>query len=157
MRSTLLLCLFLVSLIACNKDKPAEATPTDESAQENQDTMARTEESKPAEPSEPATPKVEVATNDLKLEGTLKFEEAPRVKSAKAFVHQEFVLTTADGTTHGLKSGDVISYDQLKAQDGKSIKITCTPKAAPAPNPMESAPSGVERPSSCVVTSLEAM
>lgn len=153
----ILLCMLLVSLVACNKDKPAETMPTDESAQENKDTMARTEDSKPAEPVEQTEPKEAVATNDLKLEGTLKFEEAPAVKSVKAFVHQEFVLTTADGTKHGLSPSDAVSYEQLQAQDGKSIKIVCTPKAAAAPDPMESAPSGVERPSSCVVTSLEAM
>lgn len=151
------LCMLLLSLVACNKDKPAETMPTDESVQENKDTLARTEDSKPAEPVEQTEPKEAVATNELKLEGTLKFEEAPRVKSVKAFVHQEFVLTTADGSTHGLSPSPQVSYQQLQAQDGKSIKIICTPKAAPEPNPMESVPSGVERPSSCVVTSLEAM
>lgn len=154
--------LFLICalwLSACAKDKPSQGESME----------SQTEPTTTAEPSEPA-PSVQTKEDNtmpsteegvLSLEGTLKYTELPRTKSVAAYMGKEFTLTLADGTEHNLSASESVSHEQLQAQDGKTIKITCRPYGPSDPNPMESAPTGMDgkplqRPGGCEVLSLTA-
>lgn len=91
-------------------------------------------------------------------QGTLRYSEPPRTMSVEAYQHVEFSLQTPERTLN-LAPSQQVSWEELKAAQGRQVNLCCVWRAGATPSANEAAPMGPDgqplaRPAKCEVTVL---